>query len=398
MIIFCKLLITNLQTTTTNYKLKNMKIGFDIRTIAQGKHSGVEEYTLRILSELLKSKGDEFLLFYNAFSKVSLPENILKNGNIALKDFNVPNKLLDPFLFFGQPKLDEILGGTDVFFSPHFLAAPVSGVCKKVTTFHDLSFLHYPEFFSQRKKYWHFSQRPKKQAQGSDRIIAISESTKEDIVNFYNIPESRIDVVYSGVGEEMRLLENDDKELKLVKEKYSLPDEFLLYLGTIEPRKNIVGIIKAFEGVREKRNIKLVLAGAFGWLYEDILKEAKSSRFSDDIIFLGFADDEDKAGLYNLASVFVYPSFFEGFGFPPLEAMACGTPVVTSNCSSLPEVVGDAAIMIDPYKPAEIADALWMFLEDESLRSIYKERGILQAKKFSWKKTGEESLRVLKNL
>jgi glycosyltransferase involved in cell wall biosynthesis len=373
-----------------------MKIGFDIRTIAQGKHSGVEEYTLRILNELLKNKNEEFLLFYNAFLKADIPENILENNNVVLKDFNVPNKILDAFLFFGQPKLDKLVGGSDVFFSPHFLVAPVSKNCKKVTIFHDLSFLHYPEFFSLRKKYWHFTQRPKKQAIESDKIIAISESTKEDIVNFYKIPEEKIQVVYSGVNESMMPLKKDDKKLKYVKEKYSLPGEFILYLGTIEPRKNIVGIIRAFEGVREKKKIKLVLAGALGWLYKDILKEAKNSRFSDDIIFLGFVDDSDKIGLYNLALVFVYPSFFEGFGFPPLEAMACGVPVVTSNCSSLPEVVGEAALMIDPYKSSEIADAMWMFLEDEELRNIYKERGLLQAKKFTWKKAGEETLKIIR--
>jgi len=374
-----------------------MKIGFDIRTIAHGRHSGVEEYTLRILSELLKSESDEFLLFYNAFSKADLSENILENKNSKIKDFNVPNKLLDAFLFFGQPKLDKLLGGTDVFFSPHFLTAPISKNCKKVTTFHDLSFLHYPEFFSFRKKYWHFIQRSQKQASDSDKIIAISESTKEDIVNFYKIPETNIHVVYSGVSEEMKPLKKDDKELKRVKEKYSLPNEFILYLGTIEPRKNIIGIIKAFEGIRERRDTKLVLAGAFGWLYEDILKEAKGSRFSDDIIFLGFVDDPDKTGLYNLAEVFVYPSFFEGFGFPPLEAMACGTPVVTSNCSSLPEVVGEAALMVDPYKPSEIADAVWMLLEDDGLRNIYRERGLSRAKIFKWEKTGEETLNIIKD-
>jgi len=373
-----------------------MKITFDIRTIAQGRHSGVEEYTLRILREFLKNKDDEFLLFYNAFLKSELPEDILKNTNLSLKDFNVPNKILDAFLFFGQPKLDKLVGGADIFFSPHFLAAPTSKNCKKVTTFHDLSFLHYPEFFSLRKKYWHFSQRPKKQARESDKIIAISKSTKEDLVNFYKMPEEKIQVVYSGVNDKMKPIEKDNELLKQIKEKYSLFDEFILYLGTIEPRKNIVGIIKAFLGVREKKKIKLVLAGAFGWLYEDILKEAKNSKFKDDIIFLGFVDNKDKAGLYSLASVFVYPSFFEGFGFPPLEAMACGTPVVTSNCSSLPEAVGEAALMVDPFKPSEIAEALWLFLKDENLRNIYKKRGLERVKKFSWEKTGEKTLEAIK--
>ncbi|MBI3671389.1 glycosyltransferase family 4 protein [Candidatus Azambacteria bacterium] len=374
-----------------------MNIGFDLRTIAQGKQTGVEEYALNILREISKSREDDFLLFYNAFFKIGIEKDILNKDNVFLKDFNVPNKLLDLFVFFNIPKLDKLVGGADVFFSPHFLSAPVSKDAKKVVTFHDLSFLHYPEFFSFKKKYWHFTQDPKKQAKEADRIIAISESTKSDLVNFYNIPDEKISVVYSGVDESFRPIPKSDQNLERVKKKYNLPENFILYLGTIEPRKNILGIIEAFEKVREKRKVNLVIAGTFGWLFSDIIKRAENSRFKDDIVFTGFVDQADKVYLYNLAEVFVYPSFFEGFGFPPLEAMACGVPIITSNCSSLPEVVGDAGIMIDPYKPSEIAEAIDLVLESGALRSALRERGIEQSKKFSWEDAGKKTLSILES-
>ncbi|MEK7452912.1 MAG: glycosyltransferase family 1 protein [Patescibacteria group bacterium] len=374
-----------------------MNIGFDLRTIAQGRQTGVEEYTLSILREILKSKDDNFLLFYNAFSKIDLEEDILNKENVFLNDFNIPNKLLYIFLLFNIPKFDKIVGGTDVFFSPHFLSAPTTKKTKKIITFHDLSFLHYPEFFLFKKKYWHLSQHPKKQAMEADRIIAISESTKSDLVNFYNIKEEKISVIYSGVGESFKQISKNNKNLERVKNKYNLPDNFILYLGTIEPRKNILGIIEAFEAVREKRKISLVIAGSFGWLFSDIIKRVKISKFRDDIIFTNFIDQDDKVYLYNLAEIFVYPSFFEGFGFPPLEAMASGVPTITSNCSSLPEVVGNAGIMIDPYKPSEIAEAIDMVLEDNNLRNILSIRGVDQAKNFNWQKTGIETLNIIKS-
>ena len=373
-----------------------MKIGIDLRTIAKGRYTGVGEYTLSILRELIKNKDNELLLFYNAFLKINIEKDILNNENISLKDFSVPNKLLDLFLLFNTPKFDKLIGEVAVFFSPHLMSAPITKKTKKVVTLHDLSFLHYPEFFSRRKRYWHFMQNPKKQAKKADKIIAVSESTKNDLINFYGIEEEKVTVVYSGVDESFKPALEDDSNIKRVKEKYNLPDNFILYLGTIEPRKNILGIIEAFEAIRGKKEINLVIAGVHGWLYDDIIKRAKSSKFKDDILFTGFVEQKDKVYLYNLASVFVYPSFFEGFGHPPLEAMACGVPTVTSNCSSLPEVVGDAAIMVDPYKPSEIAEAVDMILESESLREVLKEKGIKQAGKFSWQKAGEETMKVLK--
>jgi glycosyltransferase involved in cell wall biosynthesis len=355
--------------------------------------------------------------------------------------------------YLNQPKIDRLLnldsrfrlpaspceawraGGNDtrkidVYFNPHFFNAPVSGKCRKIITFHDLSFVRYPEFFSWRKRLWQrFLIGAKKEAKTADRIIAVSESTKEDLVNLFKIKEEKIKVIYSGVGEqfkpisviqersgdfchceEVRRLADDEAISsdnqrdcfvarsagwrRRASRNDRLPKRFILYFGTIEPRKNIIGLIRAFELLKDKE-IKLVIAGAKGWLCQDIFKAAGQSKRNQDIFFTGFVQEEDKPLLYNLAELFVYPSFFEGFGFPPLEAMACGVPTIVSNTSSLPEVVGSAAIMVNPYDISEIAWAMEIALSGKELREKMKQEGIEQAKKFSWDKTSQETLQLL---
>jgi glycosyltransferase involved in cell wall biosynthesis len=252
----------------------------------------------------------------------------------------------------------------------------------------------------------------KQEAKKADKIMADSFSTKEDLVNIYKIDPAKIKVVYLGVSKDFKPIKKDNPQLKRVRKKYSLPASpsggpkpFILYFGTIEPRKNLILLIKAFEALKEKTiwkgfegdvfsDLKLVIAGAKGWLYKDIFKEVENSKYKKDIIFTGFVDDKDKPHLYNLANLFVYPSFFEGFGFPPLEAMACGVPTIVSNASSLPEIVGDGAVMIDPYNVDELAFAIRKVLEDKDLRENLIKKGLKQAKKFSWDKTAQEVLEV----
>jgi glycosyltransferase involved in cell wall biosynthesis len=184
-----------------------------------------------------------------------------------------------------------------------------------------------------------------------------------------------------------------------VAQKYHLPKRFILYFGTIEPRKNIVGLIKAFELLKEKnkdfKNACLVIAGGKGWLFRDIFEAAEKSKYAKQIIFTGFVSPEDKVYLYNLAELFVYPSFFEGFGFPPLEAMACGVPTITSNTSSLPEIAGEAALMIDPYDVEELAWAMEEILSDGNLSKELGKRSLDRAKMFSWDKCAEETLKFI---
>lgn len=379
-----------------------MNIGIDIRVLARGARTGVEEYAINLLAHLLRLEEKiNYKLFYNAYQKVELNHNWLSLNNVQLKDFRVPNRLFFILArYFNQPKIDKLLKGIDIYFNPHFFTAPVSLKCKKIITFHDLSFEHYPEFFSWRKRAWHkFLMNTKQEAEQADKIIAVSESTKQDLINIYGIEKEKIEVIYSGVGEQFKDI-SSKSILKDISLKYGLPKKFILFFGTIEPRKNIIGLIKAFEILKENHSIpselKLVIAGTKGWLYQDIFKTAQESKHSQDIVFTGFIEEEDKPCLYNLAELFVFPSFFEGFGFPPLEAMACGIPTIVSGNSSLPEVVDQSALIIDPFNIDEIAWAMELALINGDLRKKLIRKGLEQAKKFSWEKCAKKTLKVLK--
>jgi len=248
---------------------------------------------------------------------------------------------------------------------------------------------------------------PKKICQRADRIIAVSESTKNDIANLYRINPDKIKMIHSGIADRFKMIDRNDAKLIQTKEKYDLPYKFILYLGTIEPRKNIVGIVRAYNQLQEQAarpgqaeilNYKLVIAGSPGWLSSQIFAEIENSPVEEKIKVVNFVDDEDKKYVFNLAALFVYPSFFEGFGFPPLEAMACGIPVVASNNSSLPEIVASGGILIDPDKPDEMSQAMSEILIKSDLREALIQKGKAQASKFSWKKSAEEFLKMVNRM
>lgn len=377
-------------------------MGIDIRVLVLGKRTGVEEYLLNLLPRMIEKNPEiTFRLFYNAWRKQKLAYPWLNAGNVELNERSIPNRpLLAAHALVDWPKADKLIGGCDVFWSPHMVNVALSRNVRHVITVHDLAFERYPEFFSREKLWWHrYLMIPRRQLASADHLIAVSHSTKHDLGNLYGIPKERIGVIYPGVGNEFLPLEKTNPRLYEVKKKYRLPEHFILYFGTLEPRKNITGLIKAFGILKSyqlsAKSYKLVIAGTKGWLCRDIFKTAKISSYSDDIVFTGFVADEDKPALYNLAEAFVYPSFFEGFGFPPLEAMACGVPVVTSNRSSLPEVCGNAAILIDPYRPSEMAEAISTLLSGARAKEMMVGRGIERTKMFSWDVCAKNTLRAL---
>ena len=375
-----------------------MIIGIDIRVLGNPVKSGVEEYTENLLARMLPLDSKiKFKLFYSAYKKKLPNFDWLHLPNVELFNFKFPNQFLFASTrFLNKPKTDQLIGGADVFFSPHFFLTSLAK-CKRVTTFHDLAFIHFPEFFNWRQNFWHhFEMMPKWQSRFSDKIIAVSESTKNDLVEKYNLDPNKIEVVYSGISPLIK--RPREAELENFKKEKKLPERFLLFLAKLEPRKNVVGIIKAFNLLKSNGNFKdlhLIIAGAKGWLCRELFREYSLSPFREQIIFTGQANDRERIFYYSLASVFVYPSFFEGFGFPPLEAMACGTPVVASNRSSLPEVVADCGLLANPYSIDEIANAIRNLLENESLRDKMAKRGLKRAGNFSWQKSAEKTLEVL---
>ncbi len=383
-----------------------MKIGIDIRCLAGGNRTGVEEYTIGFLKRLFKQDSEnEYLLFINSFKKVKEDLSWLeKYPNVEVRDFGFPNKLLNFLIwFFRWPKIDILLGGVDVFFAPNISFLALSKKCKFVLTIHDLSFERFPEYFSRKRRLWHFIVNSRELCKRADRILAVSKSTKEDLVMLYGIQKNKIEILHPRLDIKSFSEPNVSSvnTLKMIR-KYNLPDEFVLFLGTIEPRKNIISLIKAFEHLKRSgngrtyENLKLVIAGSMGWSYEKIIQAVDSSPNKEDILLTGFVSCEDKVIVYKLAKIFVYPSFFEGFGFPPIEAMASGVPVITSNCSSLPEVVQDAAILIDPYRPAEISMAMSLFLEDKVLYNDFIQKGKKHSEKIKRRYSREKMLPYLK--
>lgn len=381
-----------------------MKIGIDIRPLQDRNYSGVAEYTYNLISEILKQDHDnQYLLFCNSFSNISgnLPD--FKARNCKIIKYSWPNKLLNfCFKFFNWPKIDKLLG-VELFIVPNINFIALSKKCRKIIVIHDLSFFVHQEFFNLKRRLWHWFVDVKKIIKNYDDIVCVSENTKEDVLEICEADPKKVHVVYPGLSPifELQNSELNGKQLLNIKSKYCLPEKFILSLSTIEPRKNISGIIKAYCILREKKmiddNIKLVIAGAKGWRGSIIFKDWKNSNYKNDIIFIGYVPREEKKYLYLNSLLFVYPSFYEGFGFPPIEALSCGVPVITSSFSSLPEVVENSALLVDPYNINSIAQAMEILINNMELRNKYKIMGLRQSKKFRWGKAVFEFLTIIKN-
>lgn len=266
---------------------------------------------------------------------------------------------------------------------------------KKVITIHDLSSLAFPKMHIRGMLADRFlGARTMKNA---DKIITVSESTKNDLIKYFKAPEEKITPIYLGVDEKFRVL--DDDQISNFKIKFNLDFPFILYFGVLRSRKNIPTLIKAYDLLKKDGiNHKLVIAGGKGQQYKRIFNIVKNLNLEKDVIFTGHVDDEILTELYNAADLFVFPSLYEGFGLPPLEAMACGTPVITSNASSLPEVVGDAGLMVDPYDISGLKDAMSNVLSNSDLRMEMVKKGLNRSKGFTWKNCAEETLNVYKEV
>ncbi|MDD2680816.1 MAG: glycosyltransferase family 1 protein [Patescibacteria group bacterium] len=380
-----------------------MKIGVDVRVLMDKHYSGVSQYASSLLRAMMHlDKEDEFRLFYNSYHDVRANIGTFNHPRVITKRTRIPNKIFNYCLQKGLswPKLDKVIGGSDIFWSPHINFTNLSPQTKHVLTIHDISFLHYPEFFSYRKNFWHRALALKKLVDKCTAIVAVSENTRRDIIDLLNVPEEKVRTIYSGLNLSVSLPGPDEE--KSFFNRHELKSDFILYLGTIEPRKNIAGLIYAYNRLRDKNihlvDVQLVLAGANGWRNRAIYRAWENSPYRRDIKFLGYVTDREKELLYQRAQVFIYPSYYEGFGLPPLEAMEHSLPVITSNVSSLPEVVGTAALSINPYDINAIAKALELVVTNPELKASLIKAGKEQIKQFSWEKTAKEYLELFKSL
>jgi glycosyltransferase involved in cell wall biosynthesis len=292
--------------------------------------------------------------------------------------------------YFGIP-MDRFVGEADVFHATWHLL-PRLRTPASVMTLYDLSFALFPETHL-RVLRWSSNALVPRFLRECDRIIAISESTKRDAVRLYGIPEDKIVVTY--LAAEDRFRPADPDRVAEVRGRLGLPPRFLLYVGTIEPRKNLgvlLGALVLLKG--QGREVLLVVAGRLGWLYDGFLAKIRSLGLESLVLLPGFVPDDDLPALYSAADLFVYPSVYEGFGIPVLEAMGCGTPVLCSDASSLPEVAGDGGILLPPGDPAAWADAITRLMESAAQRAELREKGFRQASRFRWEETARQTWEV----
>jgi glycosyltransferase involved in cell wall biosynthesis len=285
----------------------------------------------------------------------------------------------------------------DLLHSLAFVQPLVLGL-PSVVTLYDLSFLLFPASFHALNRLY-LTLGTRFSVQRADHLIAISESTRRDAVRFFNVPPEKISVIHLGV-ESYFTPAADSTSVAEWRRTRGLPDKFLLFVGTLEPRKNVPRLLRAFARVKKSARLphKLVIVGARGWLYADAERTIEAENLANEVIFAGHVDHRDLPDWYRAAEALVYPSLYEGFGLPPLEAMACGTPVVTSNASSLPEVVGDAGLTVDPQDDAGLADALARVLTDPRVRAELSTRGVAQAARFSWARHAQETVAVYRSV
>jgi len=370
-----------------------MKIGIDIRCLMESQWSGISEYTYNLLNHLFKiDSQNQYFLFYNQSKKITPPK--FNFSNVTLKGFNYPNKFFNLALrFLKIAEVDKMIGGVDVFLMTNFLFLNLSQTCKKILIVHDLSFELYPEFFTLKKRLWHKLIGPKRLCQQADKIIAISQNTKNDIVKFYGIDPKKIEVVYNGINEIFFQPITVEKK-QTVKAKFKLEDDYIFYLGNLEPRKNVETLIAAFQNLKNQ-SIQLAIAGGQAWKYKKIYRLWQKSPAKERIKFLGYVDAADKPALYSMAKIFVYPSIYEGFGLPPLEAMACGTPVISSFNSSLIEAIAAAGLLIDPYNVKELTEIINQLLAEQRLQNLLIEKGLKHCQQFQWQKTAQRILEIL---
>lgn len=377
-----------------------MRIAFSGQPLLEKEKTGIGYYTEGLVRNIIKwHPQNEY--FINAFS-YKRPEEakerlkIYKSDNvricicrrISMKIYKaIWNLFPIPYCTLFREKADI------THFFNYYIPPFVRG--KKVTTIHDMTIKAYPEtvrFLSRVMARLNL----KTTCRRATRIITSSEFSKNEIIKYLKVPSEKISVLYSGVDLELYVPCEDEGEKEDVKHRYNIKEEYYLYLGTLEPRKNIERLILAYSMLKESnKNIpKLVIAGKKGWMYTDIFKLVSERKLEQDVIFTGYVKFEDVPILMSAAVAFVFPSLYEGFGMPPLEAMACGTPVITSDCASLPEVVGDAAMLVNPYSVEEIAVALEKVYFDKELHAMLSERGRERSKRFAWDGLSDELHRI----
>lgn len=366
-----------------------MNVGI-LSWIIDRQRTGVDNYLYGTLEEMIKQgKSESITLIHHKKSDDPVYQHC--------KDVLIPHIPLKLTCYLGMPYAVRKANVDVLHFPAHWhtqsSAFFLNRNVKKVLTIHDLIPLLYPDSYSRNlARRWNNSL--KLIINRADHIIAVSEKTREDCIKYLKIPSDEITVIPNGFSKAFYPIPNIGEVKNYIKTTYNL-DKYILFAGRVEARKNITTLINAFYELKKSGfNHKLVIIGGMGWQHEKVLLEIKKLNLQDEVVFPGYVPEDDLVKFYNAADLFVYPSLYEGFGLPPLEAMACGTPVITSNTSSLPEVVGDAGIMVDPLDTTALSDAMCKVLDDPGLQSKLRDNGIIQSKEFSWQKTAQKTWQI----
>ena len=364
-----------------------MKVGIDARAIL-GKRAGIGEYVSQLINHLSKiDRTNIYWLYTNEPLDLVLPNNFIERKIEAQR-----------YLWHLKTALDIKTNNLDVYHSTHSLIIPSILGKKTVLTIHDATSLILPETHLGRSEEMISRFLFKLAIRKAKKIIVPSNSTKIDVLRLTKVKEDKVSVINLGI--EHTFNRATKKELALVKKKYNLPKDYILFNATLEPRKNLNGLLRAFDLLisKYKMKIPLVVAGKKGWGYKEFFDLSKELKLDQYIFYLDWVDNCDMTTIYSGAKLFVYPSLYEGFGLPLLSAMKIGIPIVTSRVSSIPEVVGEAAILVDPHNINELASSMIGVVRDEKLAKSLVKKGFAQVRKFSWERTAEQTLKIYKEV
>ena len=365
-----------------------MLIGIDASRAVADQRTGTETYSLHLIRAILALEREhEYRLYCGAPPAADLFGELRGAEVVAMPFPRLWTHLRLSWEMAQRPP--------DVLFVPaHVL--PLIHPRRSAVTVHDLGYRYCPEAHGAWSR-WYLERSTRYHSRAAAHIIADSEATARDVMRDYRVPAERITVVYPGRGAEVSPV-TDPERLNDVRVRYGIPGEYLLYVGTIQPRKNLLLLVDAYATMVERYpggDVSLVVAGKKGWLSDKLFDHVLSLGLTSRVIMPGYIAPHHLSALLSGARALVFPSLYEGFGFPVLEAMTCGVPVICSDVSSLPEVAGDAALLVDPFSVESICEAIVRVLADEGLRAEMVARGHLQAKRFSWERCARETLEVL---
>ena len=374
-------------------KHKKYKIGIDARMYGYAQ-TGIGNYIRHLLYCIFETdKKNEYVIFLmpEEYDNFDLPNERIKKVKVSAKWYGWKEQLLFPFQLYKE--------NLDLMHFTHF-NSPILYFKRSIVTIHDIT----PSFFPGHKmksiirkigfKTVFFSSVKK-----AVKVIAVSENTKNDIVNHFKIKKDKINVIYEGTDSQFKII-NDDQRTTEIKRKYGITKSFIFYTGVWRDHKNLVGLIKAFGILRNKYKLdyQLVLGGKEDPYYPEVRETWEKLKLEQWIVRTGFIDQKDLPLFYNMAETFIIPSFYEGFGLIGLESFACGTPVISSNTTSLPEILGTAAIYFDPNNSEEMAEKIKLVLTNKKLYNELIEKGFEQVRKYSWETMGKETMRVYKKI